>query len=206
MGLAASASISDAGRGQQRSRRRPALLRPSFAAASEACDTGKDLLHVRHDLRELQRQAGMQDEGAMGEGRRRHQRPAQRSGIGPARPEGPAPASTGAGPDLHSRAKWNTGCDAAREISRLRCGSPLLRSILPLMVCIAMASCGAKDESNGEAAMHDATLAKLKLTSNAFDNGQRIPRQFTCDGGDLRPSLELERTACGNEELCSRYR
>ena len=77
----------------------------------------------------------------------------------------------------------------------------MLRSILPLMVCIAMASCGAKDESNGEAAMHDATLAKLKLTSNAFDNGQRIPRQFTCDGGDLRPSLSWNEPPAGTKSF-----
>jgi Raf kinase inhibitor-like YbhB/YbcL family protein len=37
--------------------------------------------------------------------------------------------------------------------------------------------------------MENATLAKLALTSGAFQNGQAIPVQFTCDGADQTPPL-----------------
>lgn len=37
--------------------------------------------------------------------------------------------------------------------------------------------------------MENATLAKLSLTSDAFQNGQPIPAQFSCDGGDQAPAL-----------------
>ena len=38
--------------------------------------------------------------------------------------------------------------------------------------------------------MENATLTKLQLSSNAFQNGQPIPTQFTCDGTDATPMLE----------------
>lgn len=64
---------------------------------------------------------------------------------------------------------------------------------LPLIVCVALASCGARDhaanESNGEAAVENATLTKLELTSSAFQNGQPIPVRYTCDGENRSPSL-----------------
>lgn len=37
--------------------------------------------------------------------------------------------------------------------------------------------------------MENATLAKFILTSDAFHDGQPIPAQFTCDGGDQTPTL-----------------
>lgn len=37
--------------------------------------------------------------------------------------------------------------------------------------------------------MDHATLAKLSLTSDAFQNGGAIPAQFTCDGADQPPPL-----------------
>jgi Raf kinase inhibitor-like YbhB/YbcL family protein len=62
------------------------------------------------------------------------------------------------------------------------------------MLFAALASCGASNNStnqaNGGAAVDNATLAKLSLTSDAFRDGQPIPVQFTCDGADLRPLLQ----------------
>ena len=56
---------------------------------------------------------------------------------------------------------------------------------------VALASCGASDrsstETNGAAAVENATLTKLNLTSDAFKNGQPIPQQYTCDGADQTP-------------------
>lgn len=37
--------------------------------------------------------------------------------------------------------------------------------------------------------MEHATAAKISLTSEAFRNGQPIPVQYTCDGGDQSPTL-----------------
>ncbi|MFL6752726.1 MAG: YbhB/YbcL family Raf kinase inhibitor-like protein [Sphingomicrobium sp.] len=37
--------------------------------------------------------------------------------------------------------------------------------------------------------MDNATLAKIVLTSSAFQDGQPIPTQYTCDGANLSPPL-----------------
>lgn len=64
------------------------------------------------------------------------------------------------------------------------------------MVCMALASCGASNtesnNSNGERTVENATLTKLALTTEAFGNGQPIPAQYTCDGGDQTPLLKWD--------------
>jgi len=37
--------------------------------------------------------------------------------------------------------------------------------------------------------VENATLAKLSLTSDAFQDGQPIPTQYTCDGADRPPAF-----------------
>ena len=37
--------------------------------------------------------------------------------------------------------------------------------------------------------MDNATLARIDLRSSAFDDGQPIPTQYTCDGEDQSPAL-----------------
>ena len=64
---------------------------------------------------------------------------------------------------------------------------------LPLAL-IALASCGAgngadNQSSNGGTAVENATLTQLSLTSEAFQDGQPIPAQYTCDGADQTPAL-----------------
>lgn len=58
---------------------------------------------------------------------------------------------------------------------------------------IALASCRASDRANGQAnvggPVQNTTLTKLQLTSGAFQDGQPIPTQFTCDGADQTPLL-----------------
>jgi len=68
-----------------------------------------------------------------------------------------------------------------------------LRALAPIMLLMSAPGCGASTKSsngtNGGTAVENATLAKLSLTSNAFQNGQPIPVQFTCDGVDQPPAL-----------------
>ena len=65
--------------------------------------------------------------------------------------------------------------------------------IVPALLLTALASCGASDgsgnQANGGNAVENATLTKLQLASDAFQNGQPIPVQFTCDGADQTPAL-----------------
>ena len=66
----------------------------------------------------------------------------------------------------------------------------LLR-VAPAIALVALASCGASkhESTQGAAAVENATLTKLELTSDAFKNGQPIPGQYTCDGADQTPVL-----------------
>jgi Raf kinase inhibitor-like YbhB/YbcL family protein len=63
----------------------------------------------------------------------------------------------------------------------------------PALALIALASCGARNqtanEGQGGRAVDNATLTKLDVTSDAFQNGQTIPTQFTCDGANRSPPL-----------------
>jgi Raf kinase inhibitor-like YbhB/YbcL family protein len=77
--------------------------------------------------------------------------------------------------------------------------------VLPAIGLIALASCGARDhghnQSNGGAAVENATLAKLALTSDAFQNGQPIPTQYTCDGADQTPALNWGEPPAGTKSF-----
>jgi len=62
---------------------------------------------------------------------------------------------------------------------------------MPALVCLALASCGARDNTANEAGpMHSANVTKLSLTSDAFENGEPIPAQYTCDGANQTPPLK----------------
>ena len=61
-----------------------------------------------------------------------------------------------------------------------------------MMMFVALASCGGKNTpnpANGGAAVANARIAKLNLTSSAFRDGQPIPVQYTCGGADQAPTL-----------------
>jgi hypothetical protein len=60
----------------------------------------------------------------------------------------------------------------------------MLRALLPLLLCSALASCGATNEQAAK------PMADFQLTSSAFREGAAIPKQFTCDGTDQQPPLE----------------
>jgi Raf kinase inhibitor-like YbhB/YbcL family protein len=63
----------------------------------------------------------------------------------------------------------------------------------PALALIALTSCGAKEnaanQSSGGTAVEIATLTKLALTSSAFQDGQPIPLQYSCDGANQSPPL-----------------
>jgi Raf kinase inhibitor-like YbhB/YbcL family protein len=65
------------------------------------------------------------------------------------------------------------------------------RSTIPVFLLAAATSCGARDDAanQGGGPVENATITKLSLTSTAFQNGQPIPVQFTCDGADQSPPL-----------------
>jgi Raf kinase inhibitor-like YbhB/YbcL family protein len=63
----------------------------------------------------------------------------------------------------------------------------------PALALAALASCGASNRAANDTQeggnVESATLAKLGLTSDAFQDGQVIPTQYTCDGMDQTPVL-----------------
>src|SRR5256885_10218640 len=68
------------------------------------------------------------------------------------------------------------------------------RRLFPLILFASLASCGADNRAanqsaDGGTAVENATLTKLQLTSDAFQDGQPIPTQYTCDGADQTPAL-----------------
>jgi Raf kinase inhibitor-like YbhB/YbcL family protein len=67
------------------------------------------------------------------------------------------------------------------------------KTLAPALAIVALLSCGsnnhANNQVNGGAAVDNTTLSELSLTSEAFQNGQPIPTQYTCDGADQTPAL-----------------
>lgn len=49
--------------------------------------------------------------------------------------------------------------------------------------------------------MDNATRTRISLTSGAFQNGQAIPTQFTCDGGDQTPPLSWSDPPAGTKSF-----
>lgn len=68
------------------------------------------------------------------------------------------------------------------------------RMTLASAVAALLASCGSNNHAvnkpEGDAAVESATLTKLNLTSSAFEDGQPIPAQYSCDGANHSPPLQ----------------
>ena len=60
----------------------------------------------------------------------------------------------------------------------------ILLTMAPALALAALASCGASNRAANDTQeggnVESATLAKLGLTSDAFQDGQVIPTQYTC--------------------------
>src|SRR5258708_19936623 len=71
--------------------------------------------------------------------------------------------------------------------------SDIWTKFAPALALVALVSCGASNHatnnSAGEGTMENATLTKLGLTSGAFQDGQPIPAQYSCDGAGQSPPL-----------------
>lgn len=77
--------------------------------------------------------------------------------------------------------------------------------IVPALLLIALASCGARNEAanqtNGGTAVDNATLTKMSLRSDAFQDGAAIPAQYTCDGANQSPALSWGEPPQGTKSL-----
>jgi len=49
--------------------------------------------------------------------------------------------------------------------------------------------------------VENATLAKLELTSDAFQNGQPIPTEYSCDGSNKSPALHWGEPPAGTKSF-----
>jgi Raf kinase inhibitor-like YbhB/YbcL family protein len=69
----------------------------------------------------------------------------------------------------------------------------MMRAFVPALLSIALANCGgsnhAANQTHGDQSVDDTTLAKISLTSSAFQDGQPIPELYTCDGANQSPAL-----------------
>jgi Raf kinase inhibitor-like YbhB/YbcL family protein len=63
---------------------------------------------------------------------------------------------------------------------------------LPLFFCVLLAGC---DALKGNKSM------KMQISSPDFEDGGMIPKQFTCDGDNLPPSLVWSKAPAGTQEL-----
>lgn len=75
----------------------------------------------------------------------------------------------------------------------------------PALAIAALVSCGsnhqASNQANGAAAVENATLSKMSITSDAFQAGQPIPVQYTCDGADQTPTLHWREPPAGTKSF-----
>lgn len=69
----------------------------------------------------------------------------------------------------------------------------MLSRMAPMLVFAALASCGARSDTaenvDGGKTMDTAAVARLSLISDAFQDGQPIPAQYTCDDAGQSPAL-----------------
>ena len=69
----------------------------------------------------------------------------------------------------------------------------MLSRMAPMLMFAALASCGARsgtaENVDGGKTMDTASVARLSLTSDTFQDGQPIPAQYTCDGAGQAPAL-----------------
>ena len=80
-----------------------------------------------------------------------------------------------------------------------------IANFVSAVALVALASCGsnnhANNQVNGGATVDNATLAKLSLTSDGFQNGHPIPAQYSCDGADQTPTLHWSDPPAGTKSF-----
>ncbi|NCO33461.1 MAG: phosphatidylethanolamine-binding protein [Armatimonadetes bacterium CG2_30_59_28] len=70
---------------------------------------------------------------------------------------------------------------------------------LLLPVSLVVCSCQSKEQSTSQS--QGGGKMEIKLTSKAFKEGATIPKQYTCDGKDVSPPLEWDKTPDGTKSL-----
>lgn len=69
----------------------------------------------------------------------------------------------------------------------------MMAKLTPVILLIALTSCGASnnaaDRSDGNRRVQNATLVKMGLSSDAFEDGRPIPTEYSCDGTNQSPPL-----------------
>jgi Raf kinase inhibitor-like YbhB/YbcL family protein len=82
-----------------------------------------------------------------------------------------------------------------------------------VVAALGLAACGGDDDDNSSAASPPSTSGAggtattaagggdFKLTSTAFQDGQPIPRTFTCQGANTSPPLEWSGVPAGTQQL-----
>lgn len=73
------------------------------------------------------------------------------------------------------------------------------RFFLPLLGILVL-FCGCRKEEKSSVRLMEKG-GNMKLTSSAFEDGQRIPIKYTADGEDISPPLSIEAVPDGTESL-----
>ena len=78
---------------------------------------------------------------------------------------------------------------------------PSFLAIVSVVAFAALVSCGHSQPGNREAATESMSVARLQLTSDAFKDGQPIPAEYTCDGGEQTPRLKWSEPPSGTKSF-----
>lgn len=71
----------------------------------------------------------------------------------------------------------------------------------PVLCFSAVESCGADSANTATASTIHRLVMAFTLTSSAFQDGELIPRQYTCDGDDLAPPLAWSKAPEGTRSF-----
>lgn len=74
-------------------------------------------------------------------------------------------------------------------------------ALLAAVACAAILGACGERTPDGDSPDSASQRSSMKLTSAAFDNGQPLPAEFTCDGAGTSPSLQWSEPPAGTESF-----
>ena len=86
-------------------------------------------------------------------------------------------------------------------LAKLHPGRALAAMALSSVAVLLFIACGGDAPDPEEALPDDVTVAELTVTSDAFDEGGRIPQKYTCDGEDVSPDLKWNTPPAGSRSI-----